>query len=266
MLWYVARHYHEKLATSQATTPHAPLPLDVPPRILRGLAALAAFLLNQVRVLDKGSGAGAEARRNAREAVPWHDIPDPKGLAKDLRRKVRIAQGQSAVRKGDETSEESNAEDEGLDDYDGKQRKKPVAPDVPRTFASSLTAPKTTPKRDEATIIRREVIPAKTETTNETRARPLEVKPEDAAGGLELVQYREEDVEVRTTRSENTVVRKSVDEHGRTVYEVRLMYPPIIRGVLTQGRADEDRPNVHREGLLFREGHPVAGSQAGRSA
>ena len=95
-LWYIGWHYHNALAPSNG---YAPVQ-TVHPRILNGLKALAAFLIEQAYRLTApgGTAPGAvspERRRFAKEAVPWDLFSEPAVVAKTLQQRVYTALGEA---------------------------------------------------------------------------------------------------------------------------------------------------------------------------
>lgn len=91
MCWYVGWHYHRLLETEK--TKHSLKGTEVvPTRVLQGLKALAAFLVEQTYRLEEGAkGMSAERRRVAKENVPWQLLEDPVQMAADFQEMVYIA-------------------------------------------------------------------------------------------------------------------------------------------------------------------------------
>jgi hypothetical protein len=87
------------------------MPVDLSPRVLRGIDSLGSFLIHQSRRLSKSpknpDEFSPEQRRVARENVPWDVVSEPAKLARDLLVLARRALGEtSGLPRADEDGEE----------------------------------------------------------------------------------------------------------------------------------------------------------------
>ena len=80
LCWYAAEKYLRDLKAKE----------DFPPRVLESIEALADFLVHESRTMEKGSEQG---KREAKDAVPGDRVKDAPALARELRWRVRLAEG-----------------------------------------------------------------------------------------------------------------------------------------------------------------------------
>ncbi|KAH8108208.1 jumonji protein [Cristinia sonorae] len=80
LCWYAAEKYLRDLKAKE----------EFPPRVLESVEALADFLVNEGRMMEKGSD---QAKKEAKEQVPGDRIKDAPALARELRWRVRLAEG-----------------------------------------------------------------------------------------------------------------------------------------------------------------------------
>lgn len=85
LLWYVGHHYHRQLQKSKH---------GVCERVLKGLKALSAFLIEQAWRMSEEADVTAERRKVANENVPWQVVDDPETLAAELQKAVYKALGE----------------------------------------------------------------------------------------------------------------------------------------------------------------------------
>jgi F-box/leucine-rich repeat protein 10/11 len=85
LLWYVGHHYHRQLSKSRH---------GVCERVLKGLKALSAFLIEQAWRMSEEADVSAERRKVANENVPWQVVDDPEALAAELQKAVYKALGE----------------------------------------------------------------------------------------------------------------------------------------------------------------------------
>ena len=104
LTWMVANRYYARLAELEQE-PGADWPIDLGPRVLRGLKELAAFLIEQVARFAKGSTETVGRQKVARDNVPWDIVPDPAETASGLRRKVMRVLGEEWDRLGEKEKE-----------------------------------------------------------------------------------------------------------------------------------------------------------------
>ncbi len=96
LCWYVAERYCRQL---RAQTSYKAVKADaestdepVHPRILAGLAALADFLVRQLRIMENPS-IEDKRRKAIHDKIPGDRIKDPSALARELRWRAKRASG-----------------------------------------------------------------------------------------------------------------------------------------------------------------------------
>ncbi|TCD67652.1 JmjC domain-containing histone demethylation protein 1 [Steccherinum ochraceum] len=80
LCWYAAEKYLRDLKAKE----------EFSPRVLESVEALADFLVSESRTMEKGADP---AKRESREQVPGDKIKDGPALARELRWRVRLAEG-----------------------------------------------------------------------------------------------------------------------------------------------------------------------------
>ncbi|GAA5909279.1 [Histone H3]-lysine-36 demethylase [Sporobolomyces salmoneus] len=240
LLWLVAIHYNYHLSRmTLPPTPDSPLPATLSPRVLEGLFALSAFLINQTTRFLKSPSISAERRRIARENVPWNKVADPVTLTRDFRKMVLRAMGKEfdadcfkphAVEEDDGATTPAvvNGANGVLNGKKGAIKRKgtedlsPPAPKTARIKLASTAAgnvgspPPSHGLTNQGEIIARQAIPVPPTTRFEPRIDPK--KPEIGAIPAE----------VKETRNSQIVVRRW-EENGETYVETRIVHTIIDR-------------------------------------
>ena len=85
LLWYVAHHF-----ALQIQKPNH----GISTRVLQGLKALSAFLIEQAYRISEGAEVSAERRRVALDNIPWQLIDDPEKMSNELQNAVHAALGE----------------------------------------------------------------------------------------------------------------------------------------------------------------------------
>jgi hypothetical protein len=80
LCWYVGEKYLRDLRAKE----------DFPSRILESIEVLADFLVSEVRTMERGLES---VRRDVRDQVPNDKVKDAPAVARELRWRVRLAQG-----------------------------------------------------------------------------------------------------------------------------------------------------------------------------
>ena len=80
LCWYVGERYVRDLKAKE----------EFAPRVLESIAALAGFLVSEVRIIERGTD---QAKRESREQVPAERVKDAAAMARELRWRARIAAG-----------------------------------------------------------------------------------------------------------------------------------------------------------------------------
>ncbi|KAH9946403.1 Clavaminate synthase-like protein [Epithele typhae] len=80
LCWYAAEKYIRDLKAKE----------EFPPPVLEGIEAIAEFLVQETRTMERGTDA---AKRQAKEEVPGDRIKDPHAVARELRWRARHAAG-----------------------------------------------------------------------------------------------------------------------------------------------------------------------------
>lgn len=83
LCWYAGERYLRDLRGKE----------EFSQRVLKGIDALAGFLVTQVRIMERGS---EQAKRDAKEQVPTDRVKDPAAVARELRWRARQAAGYSS--------------------------------------------------------------------------------------------------------------------------------------------------------------------------
>ncbi|KAG0150423.1 hypothetical protein CROQUDRAFT_196962 [Cronartium quercuum f. sp. fusiforme G11] len=235
----------------------------VPPRILSGLLALSEFLISQVSSIGAPSqNVNTEPKKLLSDGIDWERIPDPQNLARSLRQLVtsalsltsspdpqkkalllekpqkpalqvasrsRISSPAPSALHIKIKRKASNEPSKGISSgfSESESFKKPTSQHNDRpTKQTKLkqAAPSVLPpsKKDGATIVQKINEPPTTEITRGLRSRPT---VDDSGQLVENPPQSSEmsEVEIRTTTSENRVVRQSTDELGRVMYETRCV-------------------------------------------
>lgn len=239
-MWYVSKHYYDRLLPLSPQPRHAiasnqkpePLPVsrlpqDVPPRVLQGLKALSVFLQGQARRLVKTDTEEFtfDQRRIAKENVPTDAIKSPVehvklfralilrilGESEDeptpvpaLQNSTRAAQSQS-----DRKRKSTSAHPTRTKSFQGPSGSAATANGVP---ARSSTGPES--KQDVNTVVTHEVL----------RRPPPEGSTEE--GPEELAEIR-----VQTTVQEVSRFARGKD---RVMHETRTK-TEVIRRVIWSG-------------------------------
>jgi len=89
LCWYVGEKYLRDLRAKE----------DFPSRILESIEVLADFLVSEVRTMESGLES---VRRDVRDQVPNDKVKDAPAVARELRWRVRLAQGYASD--GDQSS------------------------------------------------------------------------------------------------------------------------------------------------------------------
>lgn len=80
LCWYVGETYLRDLRAKE----------DFPPRILESIEVLSDFLVSEVRTMERGP---EPMRREVRDQVPNDKVKDAPAVARELRWRIRLAQG-----------------------------------------------------------------------------------------------------------------------------------------------------------------------------
>ena len=80
LCWYVGEKYLRDLRSKE----------DFTPRVLESIEALSDFLVSEVRAMERGTES---VRRDVRDQVPNDKVKDAPAVARELRWRVRLAQG-----------------------------------------------------------------------------------------------------------------------------------------------------------------------------
>jgi F-box/leucine-rich repeat protein 10/11 len=83
LCWYVGDKYLRDLKGG----------VEIPPRVLSSISALAEFLVSEARVLERGTES---AKKELSEQVPSDRVKDPSAMARELRWRVNQAAGYSS--------------------------------------------------------------------------------------------------------------------------------------------------------------------------
>ncbi|KDQ60551.1 hypothetical protein JAAARDRAFT_125212 [Jaapia argillacea MUCL 33604] len=87
LCWYAGERYLRDLKGKE----------EFSPRLLESIEALAAFLVSEVRIMERGS---EQAKKEAKDQVPGDRIKDPPAMARELRWRVRLMSGYSSDEEG----------------------------------------------------------------------------------------------------------------------------------------------------------------------
>ncbi|KAI0273867.1 jumonji protein [Gloeopeniophorella convolvens] len=107
LCWYVGERWLRELRAKEETSP----------RVLESIEALAEFLVSEARIMERGSAA---ARRESHDQVPGDKVKDGPALARELRWRVRIAEGYNSD--GDRSRQGRDGEEQPTKDAPRKRK------------------------------------------------------------------------------------------------------------------------------------------------
>lgn len=274
LLWYVAYHYSLQIKEPQH---------GICIRVLHGLKALSAFLLEQAYRISEGAQVSAERRRVAVDNIPWHLIDDPEKLAEDFQEAVYAALGETAPTLMDSVPT-FNAQD-FLEDPAGEEsllaghlgaatlvsglKRKASAVGSTESLLSKSAKFKHFDKKEKPLMANgqsaqcerteRSTPAAISTTTTELRERPANPTIDfDEIKARPTAEKVEQKVEVKTTTAEN-ILKKTVQgpEEGSWIVETRrvvttiqrIYFPPLGTGPDDQQQTTvaEDEASIQEE-------------------
>ena len=86
LCWYVGEKYLRDLRSRE----------DFTPRVLESIEALSEFLVSEARAMERSPES---VKRDIRDQVPGDKVKDAPALARELRWRVRLAEGYTRDRK-----------------------------------------------------------------------------------------------------------------------------------------------------------------------
>jgi hypothetical protein len=112
LCWYVGEKYQRDLRAKE----------DFTPRVLDSIEALSDFLVSEVRAMERGPES---IRRDVRDQVPSDKVKDAPALARELRWRVRLAEGYASD--GDRC-DQASAREEPAAKHVGRKRRREGEP------------------------------------------------------------------------------------------------------------------------------------------
>ncbi|KAF9452791.1 jumonji superfamily protein [Macrolepiota fuliginosa MF-IS2] len=103
LCWYVGDKYLRDLKIHSEPS--------FSPRLLASLAALAEFLVSEVRVLEHGADA---AKKEVKEQIPTDRVKDAPAVARELRWRLRLVAGSASDDEGSKKAERTNGHTNGI--------------------------------------------------------------------------------------------------------------------------------------------------------
>ncbi|KAI0302356.1 hypothetical protein B0F90DRAFT_1714157 [Multifurca ochricompacta] len=121
LCWYVGEKYQRDLRAKE----------DFSPRVLESVEALSEFLVAEVRAMERGPES---VRRDFRDQVPIDKVKDAPAIARELRWRVRLAEGYAS------DGERGNAKEEFIRKDIKRKRKRTT--DFPSSYLATSSDPR----------------------------------------------------------------------------------------------------------------------------